>query len=169
MTLEARVARLFAMDDETWRRHANPWSVWTRSTALPLLILAAWSRIWVGGRGALFLGIVALLWTWLNPRLFSPPLTTRSWASRAVLGERVWLNRKNVPVPSHHRRLPHLLNTFAALGVLVVIFGVWHLLLWPTLTGVVIVFFAKFWYLDRMVWLYDEMKDADPEYGTWLY
>ena len=169
MTLEARVARLFALDDQAWRRHANPWSVWTRTTALPLLILAAWSRVWVGGRGALILGVVALLWTWFNPRLFPPPRTTRSWASRAVLGERVWLNRKHVPVPSHHRRLPHLLNGGAALGALVVVWGVWQLLLWPTLTGALLVFSAKFWYLDRMVWLYADMQDANSAYRTWLY
>ena len=38
MTFEARIARLFAMDEATWARHANPWSVWTRFTALPLLL-----------------------------------------------------------------------------------------------------------------------------------
>jgi hypothetical protein len=27
------------MDDATWFRHANPWSVWTRASVLPLVIL----------------------------------------------------------------------------------------------------------------------------------
>jgi hypothetical protein len=40
--------RLMAMDDRVWRRHANPWSGWTRVTALPLLVLAIWSRVWIG-------------------------------------------------------------------------------------------------------------------------
>ena len=44
MTLEEKIARSFSMSEETWQRHANPWSVWTRFTALPLIILAAWSR-----------------------------------------------------------------------------------------------------------------------------
>ncbi len=35
-----RVARAFALDDEGWRRHANPWSVWTRVATLPLIVLA---------------------------------------------------------------------------------------------------------------------------------
>ncbi|WP_406601478.1 DUF6653 family protein [Lentzea miocenica] len=28
------VAKAFRMDDEAWRRHANPWSVWTRFAAI---------------------------------------------------------------------------------------------------------------------------------------
>ncbi|MGH1393463.1 MAG: DUF6653 family protein [Trichormus sp.] len=28
---------------------------------------------------------------------------------------------------------------------------------------------GKLWYLDRMVWLYTEMKDINPEYRSWLY
>jgi hypothetical protein len=48
MTLERRLASMFALDDATWMRHANPWSVWSRNTGLPLLILAFWSRTWIG-------------------------------------------------------------------------------------------------------------------------
>ncbi|RSN29438.1 hypothetical protein DL990_24845 [Amycolatopsis sp. WAC 01416] len=32
------------MDDEAWRRHANPWSAWARFAAIPLMPLAIWSR-----------------------------------------------------------------------------------------------------------------------------
>ncbi len=48
MTFERTIARLFRMDDATWLRHANPWSVILRFTVLPLLILAFWSRLWLG-------------------------------------------------------------------------------------------------------------------------
>ena len=48
MTLEARIARAHGMDDDSWARHANPWSVWTRVPILPLLALAIWSRSWIG-------------------------------------------------------------------------------------------------------------------------
>ncbi|NMB79453.1 MAG: hypothetical protein GYA23_10220, partial [Methanomicrobiales archaeon] len=47
MTLERKIAGAFALDDETWRRHANPWSVLLRNTVLPLLVLAFWSRLWL--------------------------------------------------------------------------------------------------------------------------
>lgn len=40
---------LMGMDDQSWLSHANPLSVWTRIlTPLPLLILAVWSRVWIG-------------------------------------------------------------------------------------------------------------------------
>ncbi|HZD43564.1 MAG TPA: DUF6653 family protein, partial [Methanomicrobiales archaeon] len=70
MTLEEKISALFLLDDETWMRHASPWSVWTRFTALPLLVLAFWSRVWLGW-GALAPVILALLWTYYNPRIFS--------------------------------------------------------------------------------------------------
>ena len=36
------------MSDDSWMRHANPWSVWTRYAAFPVLIAAIWSRVWIG-------------------------------------------------------------------------------------------------------------------------
>jgi hypothetical protein len=33
---------------EIWQRHANPWSVWTRFAAIPAMMLAVWSRVWIG-------------------------------------------------------------------------------------------------------------------------
>jgi hypothetical protein len=48
--------RLMSMDDRVWRRHANPWSGWTRVTALPLLVLAIWSRVWIGWWAVLAVG-----------------------------------------------------------------------------------------------------------------
>ena len=48
MTLGEGITSIFQMDDNTWERHANPWSVWSRTTVLPALILAAWSRVWIG-------------------------------------------------------------------------------------------------------------------------
>jgi hypothetical protein len=37
------------------------------------------------------------------------PHTFDLWASKAVLGERVWANRKEVPVPERYRVAPHVL------------------------------------------------------------
>jgi len=157
MTLERKLASLFRMDDETWNRHANPWSVISRNTALPLLIIAFWSRVWLGWY-ALIPVIIALVWTWINPRLFSVPDSFDHWSSKAVFGERVWLNRDQVPVPVHHRRAPHILSAISAVGMLLVIWGVLALDTWPTLLGAVMVYLGKLWFLDRMVWLYLDMN-----------
>ena len=168
MTIEQKIANLFKMDDKTWRRHANPWSVFTRTSALPLIVLAVWSRVWLGWWSIPFIAL-SILWTWLNPRIFRQPKTTNHWASKGVFGERVWLNRKNVPVPERHRNFPNILSVVSAVGTLVVVWGVIMLDLWPTIFGIVVAILSKYWFLDRMVWLYEDMKDADPEYQSWLY
>src|SRR5688572_6377165 len=109
MSFDKKVAKVFGLNENGWERHANPWSVWTRFTVLPVLILAIWSRVWLH-EWSLILVTVALLWLWLNPRLFSKPRSTNNWASMGVMGERVWLNRNEIPIPEHHRRIPHLIN-----------------------------------------------------------
>ncbi|KZN58491.1 hypothetical protein N482_22015 [Pseudoalteromonas luteoviolacea NCIMB 1942] len=38
MKFENFVAKYFAMSDDVWACHANPWSVWTRYSCLPLLV-----------------------------------------------------------------------------------------------------------------------------------
>ncbi len=81
------------MSDEIWEKHANPWSVWTRFAALPVLVAAVWSQVWIGP-WAWGLTVLAILWIWVNPRIFRKPVSTDNWASKTVLGERVWINRK---------------------------------------------------------------------------
>ncbi len=168
MTLEKRIANLFRMSDEVWQRHTNPRSVWSRTTALPLLVVAVWSRAWWGWWSLVPVAI-ALFWIWVNPRLFPKPASTNNWASKAVLGERVWSDRDRVPVPQHHRRVPHILNLISGLGLPFLIWGLVAFHFWSVLLGVCLVNLGKFWFLDRMVWLYEDMKDATPEYGSWLY
>lgn len=168
MTLERKIAAAFEMDGETWARHANPWSVWTRFLILPLFVPAIWSRVWLGW-WALVPVAALVLWTWLNPRLFSRPRSTDNWASKAVLGERVWLNRDKIAVPERHRRAPNVLSAVSGVGMPFVLWGLIALDIWPTLLGLALVTLGKLWFLDRMVWLYEDMKDARPEYRSWLY
>jgi hypothetical protein len=164
VTLEQKISSLFRMDEETWARHANPLSVWTRNTVLPFLILAFWSRVWLGW-WALVPVAGALIWMWVNPRLFSRPESTDNWASRAVLGERVWANRDRDPVPEYHRKVPNILSAVSGTGFVFVIWGVYALEIWPTVFGVTVVYLGKLWFLDRMVWLYLDVKDSQkPRY-----
>ena len=158
MTKEQKIASLFAMDDETWEKHANPWSVWTRNTVLPVLIVAFWSRVWLGWL-AIAPVAIAIIWMWVNPRLFKKPKSTDNWASKSVLGERIWLNRKAVPVPERHRRAPNILSAVSGTGFLFVIYGVYFLEIWPVLFGSALVYLGKLWFLDRMVWLYEDTKE----------
>ena len=54
------------MKEQTWKRHSNPWSVWTRVLTNPLVYVPVWNRSW---RQVVSVGT----WFLLNPRLFPPP------------------------------------------------------------------------------------------------
>ncbi len=86
-----------------------------------------------------------------------------------MLGERVWLKRKELSVPQHHLEAILVLNLLTASGVPFLIWGLYTLQIWPTILGVSLVYLGKMWFLDRMVWLYEDMKNASPEYKSWLY
>lgn len=162
-----RVAGAVAMDEAAWERHANPWSAWTRVPILPALVLALWSRVWIGAW--CLLPVAALLaWAWINPRAFPRPSRTTSWASRAVMGERVWLARDRVPIPGHHALWARLLSLAAGLGAAPLLWGLWALEAWPVLLGLTLTMGAKLWFLDRMVWLYEDMAARHPDYAAWM-
>lgn len=168
MTVEQAIARFFRMDERNRRRHSNPWSVYTRFTMIPLMGLAVWSRVWLQWWSLVPI-VVVILWIWLNPRILPEPKSTTKWASKVVLGEWVWMRRNVVSVPVHQRLLPNLLSVAGGIGFLMFLAGLLLLHLWTAILGGVIAFMAKMWFADRMVWLYEEMKDATPEYKSWLH
>jgi len=168
MTLESKIANLYRMDEKARRRHSNPWSGYTRFSMIPLIGLAFWSRVWLGW-WALVPIIIVLSWAWFNPRIFPEPKGTNNWASKAVLGEWVWMNRKKVSVPKHHLFMPNILSATSAIGAIPFIWGLVVLEIWPTVLGGIVIIIGKLWFADRMVWLYEDMKDATPEYRSWLY
>ncbi|BFM48950.1 DUF6653 family protein [Marinomonas sp. THO17] len=149
--------KIMTMDNEAWQRHANPWSVYSRFSILPLLSLAIWSRQWLDFY-SLPLVLLCLLWIWLNPRVFPAPKDFNNWASKGTFGERLYLNRHNEPIPPHHLKMGQILLTLSALGMLIWGYGIWALDLPYLLLGNVWVMTFKAWFVDRMVWLYDEVK-----------
>ncbi len=159
--------RLMGMTNDTWARHANPWSVYSRFTALPLLSFAIWSRTWWGWWALAAVAIV-ILWIWLNPRLFSAPKHTNTWAARGTFGERVYLNRKTIPIPAHYTRWGTGLTLASGIGLIPFIWGLLQFNLAWLLLGMALLVGAKTWFVDRMTFLYDEMQSADPEYQSWM-
>ncbi|WP_299281234.1 DUF6653 family protein [uncultured Tateyamaria sp.] len=152
---------LMGMEDADWHRHANPLSVWTRFTCLPLLVLAIYARVWIGW-WALPAFIGAAAWTWYNPRAFAPPADYGSWASRATLGERVFLARERHDIPAHHIRAAHMLTALSALGALPLIYGLIALNPWATILGLIATILPKVWFCDRMVWIYADLTHTTP-------
>ena len=161
------ITRLLLMSDDTWLRHANPWSAWTRIiTCLPLLALSLWSRAWIG-RWSILPIVAALLWIWLNPRVFPAPKSTNNWASKGVMGERFRMNRKVVPIPHHHVIAGNTLLSISGAGIFPFVYGVWQLNVWSALFGGLLMYVGKLWYFDRMVWLYGDMINMRPESDSW--
>jgi len=167
MTMERRIAKLFNLTDKNWMKHANPWSVWTRYSVLPIIVLAFWSRIWIG-LWYLLPAVISLGWMFFNPIFFKKPKSTKNWASKSVLGERVYLNRDKIEIPKHYKIAPNILNVISSLGMILAVYGIVKLSVWPAILGICLAYLGKSWYLDRMVWLYEDMKDL-PEYKEWLY
>ncbi|MGB3317037.1 MAG: DUF6653 family protein [Albidovulum sp.] len=160
----AAAERLMGMSNETWRRHASPWSVYTRMLTLPFLALAIWSRVWIGVWAWAAVAVV-IAWVLLNPRAFPPPASLDNWVSRGVLGERVFLRRRN-EVAGHHRVWATILTTASALGAVVLGLGLWWLDLAWTVFGTILTMGSKIWFVDRMVWLYGEwLRDTGRELG----
>ncbi|MGF1478049.1 MAG: DUF6653 family protein [Cyanophyceae cyanobacterium] len=167
MNIFAQAEHLMSMNDKTWKRHASPWSVWTRFlTTTPLISLAVWSRVWLGWYSLLPIGL-SFLWTWYNPRAFPPPKSTNNWGSKATFGERIFLDRK-VEIPSHHLRAANILTIMSLVGALIWFYGLYALNVWAVVAGIIGAVLPKAWFCDRMVWIYEDMKNADPVYSSWL-
>jgi hypothetical protein len=151
---EQAVAKAFGLTDEVWQRHANPWSVYTRIPIPALLALAVWSRTWIGRWSLLPIGVVGL-WTAVNPRAFPPPRSVDRWASQAVLGERLWMEDRKQGSAPRRRVAPVVLTGINTVGMAVLVRGLVVLDPWMTATGLAVHMAGKNWFLDRMVWHYE--------------
>lgn len=162
------LGKLFRMDDRMRGRHPRPGAVWVGLAPLPLVLLAGWSHVWIGPWGAGAAIAALALWAWVNPRLYGVRHRAASWRARAVFGERVWLNRAAVPIPSRHAVGARLALAAIGLGVVLGIGGTVLTLFWLALAGATLAMLGRIWFQSRMVRLYRDMKDRDPIYRFWL-
>jgi hypothetical protein len=165
-----RLAVAFGLEGDGWMRHANKWSVWTRFTVVSLVALAIWSREWIG-IWCLIPIALSIVWMFTNPLFFKAPDSTRNWASRAVLGERIWVDRANADIPEAFRSATtaNIANGLSSLGLPLLAYGLADLNFIATVAGILIVHMGKAWYMDRMVLMYLAMKDTKAEYAAWDY
>jgi MFS family permease len=164
-----RIAAAFGLSGERWMRHANPVSVWTRFGVLPLIVLAIWSRDWIG-LWCLVPIAASLVWMVVNPLAFPEPASTANWASRAVFGERVWTERDRAELPRQFQSAaPSVAIAVQLAGVAALAYGLVVLEPIVTLSGTLLCQTGKLWYLDRMVLLFEEVKGHDPEVAAWEY
>jgi len=124
-----------------WKRHANPWSGWTRVASAPLYYIALWYQNWI------FL-IILLIWAAINPFIFPEPKRTDNWASKGVYGEQIWT--KNVKFD-----ISLILNILSGTCFIPSIFFALFQMFWPLLYTGTLGFLFKIWFVDRMVHLYE--------------
>ncbi len=115
--------------------------------------------LWIGW-DAIIPFMILVFWILINPTLFSKPKDYNSWAAKAVLGERIFINRKENPLPNGHLKAIIILNILQSVSVIVLIFGLWNLNLSFTIHGIAYVYLTKMWFLDRMVWLYQSTNSV---------
>lgn len=109
--------------------------------------------------------IVVLVWTYLNPRVFPAPKDQNTWASRGVLGERVFLKRRAEVAP-HHLRWANALAIASLPGLVVLVLGVWQLKAEWAIFGTALTMGPKLWFVHRMGWLYaDWLAEHKKELG----
>lgn len=147
-----------ASDTNVWRRHANPWSVWTRLAAVPAFAAIVFFRDFFGWWT---LALVALLgvWMWLNVKIFAPVHNDERWESRAIFGEKFWLDRKTRTLPKHHLNWIMRLNIASGLMIVPLAWGLWTLDAWAAAFGSLGLVAGQIWALDRYSWLYaDETR-----------
>ncbi|MEV0649430.1 DUF6653 family protein [Phytomonospora sp. NPDC050363] len=159
MSALPKIAAAFRMSDEAWRRHANPWSVWTRFAAIPLMLAAIWSRTWIGWWSLLPIAAV-VVWLWLNPRAFPPVDSPRSWTARGIYGERRWLADKSA-ISADHRGVLRLLIGLGVAGFAMIAWGLVALEIWPTVFGATLVVVGQLWRIDRLGLFYTEVTARD--------
>lgn len=158
MTFFRVIARVFRMTDEAWRRHANPWSVYTRFAAIPAMILAIWSRAWIGW-WALLPVLLVIVWLLLNPHVFAPIDQPKGWAAKGIYGERLWFEGRR-SLPAGHRTVLRWLAIPAVAGFALLALGLVRLQPWPTAFGATLIILAQLWRIDRLGLLHDEIERA---------
>lgn len=163
------LAQAFGLKGDSWMRHANPVSVWTRFLVVPMLIVSIWSRDWIGWLSLLPIGL-SLVWMVVNPLFFKQPRSTRNWASKGVLGERIWTegDKSSFP-PQFQSKATSVAAVYQSMGMAVMAYGLVVLSPLATVAGLLIVQGGKAWFIDRMVLLFDDMKGRNPEYASWDY
>ncbi|MEW1839242.1 DUF6653 family protein [Nonomuraea angiospora] len=152
MNVLKKYAQAAGMTDEAWKRHANPWSVWTRFAAIPLMIAAIWSREWLGWWALVPVGLV-VVWLAVNPHVFPAVERPGSWSARGIYGEKLWLRDRSL-VTGDHRNVQRLLIGVGAAGFALLSWGLIALDVWPTVFGATLITLGQLWRIDRLGQLY---------------
>lgn len=133
--------------EQFWARHSNPKSGWSRIPTGPILVYAVYHRKWR-------LLIAGLVWTAINPILFSPPQNDDAWMTRAVLAERWWTRDEgNRTVGLSY---PNVCNMGSVAATVYTLYAAWRQRPVGTAFGTALAVGLKLWWVRVLVNDYDE-------------
>ena len=132
------------MKNKTWARHSNPLSGWSRVVGFFVMMYAIYiHNWWLLGGVVVFIAV--------NPLIFPKPKKQTQWMSRAVLGEQIYTKGKVL-----RWDFPTLLNLGNGIFFILGVWGAWYQYWEIAVFGTILSSVFKLWFLDRMVFLYDE-------------
>ena len=102
---------------------------------------------------------IAVVWMVINPVLFSKPKNVDNWMSKGVLGEKVYTRGG----PKFKRDLPTLLNVMNIPVFAGFLYFGWQQELIPLILAGILVMVIKFWFIDRMVFLYENVSRKEND------
>ncbi|TWI92673.1 hypothetical protein JM93_00216 [Roseibium hamelinense] len=150
-----------------WQHRIHPAAAYLRVLALPLLAAAVWSHTLFGAGPATGMSAATVLLLLIAPRFFPAASGTPGWAAKSLYGERMWLNRINLPIPEDDARSALILFLTALTGLLIMIWGALAANALVCLPALLVAVIARFAFQNRMAILYERMRDAHPLYRFW--
>ena len=128
-------------------RHSNPLSAWSRWVSSPLVVVPFWTR---RKSHAVVVGV----WMLANPVIFPKPASTDAWATRVVLGEELWIQRRPLDAAM-------IVNAAAATAALVAVAGGWRRSTTTATAGVTVQMVLLLVYWKLMADYYDDAQPVD--------
>ena len=127
------------LSEQTWSKHANKWSGWTRILLMPMIGVGLYFNDWR------VLGL-AVLWGIVNPVIFPKPRSVDNWMSMGVVGEQLYFKDGK----KLKKDIPTLLNIInIPLFISFIYFG-WTQNIEALVLSGLLVMTVKFWFIDRM-------------------
>jgi uncharacterized protein DUF6653 len=132
-----------------------------------LITFALWSHLWVGTAASVAMALIAVSAIVAISRKSGQTQKSRSWAVRVSFGERIWLNRLHIPIPSELNAKLTVLYLAFWTGTLVALSGGFTASVILTATGLIVAYSAMTVYFQKLVQLYRTMKEKEPLYRFW--
>lgn len=87
------------LEDRRWAGRSHPLCVYSRLGAAYFLVLCVYTYRWWNVQAIWPIGL-CLFFILINPYIFPAPRTQQAWATRAVLGQRLWHGLQQWDLPT---------------------------------------------------------------------